>query len=219
MAKSIDDLSLNDQLPESIKPDSQVQSAVVAIDPWLKLAAQVRHYPSVLYNLDILSSLVLDHLATQFNMTAWDSTWDVERKRSVLRAFLIAYKTRVGTVFAVKQAIESFGSGVILTEWWQKEPKGQPHTFEVKSIVPDGLTIDEQVNLRQLIDAAKPVRSHYTLTVQCQPGGNFYVWTGSRNLSMFQFESKQTRELPIDIEGSCTVDTHSCDLNIDQFSS
>ena len=73
MAKSIEELSLNDQLPDSIKQDSQIRSTVYAVDPWLKLCAFARGLPSVLYNVDLWPGDILDHIATEFNFTAWDS--------------------------------------------------------------------------------------------------------------------------------------------------
>lgn len=221
MAKSIEELSLNDQLPDSIQQDSQIRSTVYAVDPWLKLCAFARGLPSVLYNVDLWPGDILDHIATEFNFTAWDSTWDVERKRRILKAYLIAYKMRTGTVYAVKQAIEAFGPGVSFTEWWQKAPKGYPHTFEVHIVNPDGssLTLEEQESLRSLIDAAKPVRSHYTMTMSCQYSGTFLVWAGIKEVLVYKFEAKQEKGEPIEIDGTAFVQSFNRPLQIYQLSS
>lgn len=195
MAKSIDELSLNDQLPHSIKTEAQIKSTVYAVDPWLKYLASVRGYPTVLYNVDKWPGEILDHLATGFSLTAWDSTWDVERKRRILKAYLVAYKMHTGTVYAVQRAVESFGPGVSITEWWRKEPKGIPHTFEVRASNDDGtsLTIEEQESLKALIDAAKPVRSHYTMTVGVKQHGSFKVWSGIQSLHIYMFRAFSDR--------------------------
>ena len=93
----------------------------------------------------------------------WRDSWPLERKRSVIKN-VIREKRKKGTLNAVKAAVASIGSRTVITEWWQKEPKGSPHTFEIEVDMPIvDFDIEAQEDVFGLIDDAKPVRSHYEL--------------------------------------------------------
>lgn len=175
--KTIDDVSLNDLLPYSIKDDANVKAIVEAIDPQLRAFAKEVDTPSLYVNIDKLPSLVLDHLAVQYDVSAWRDSWSVELKRKVLKN-AIADKRKVGTKSAVLNAISSFGSAASIVEWWEIEPKGEPHTFTVYVNLQNatGAVTDEaQEDVMLLLDNAKPARSHYTMVIadKAETGINF----------------------------------------------
>lgn len=124
------------------------------------------------YRLDDLDSEVLDHLAAQWHATVWRDSWDVETKREVLRS-LIRTKSHLGTKGAITDVCQSLvGGSATITEWFETEPQGTPHTFIVKvnqeltgSRVPSEVLAD----LINGINYAKPVRSQYSLVLVNQP--------------------------------------------------
>lgn len=183
--KTLDDVTLADLLPDSIAKDENVAASAKAIDPELKLVADNIDIPALYVNIDRLPGDVLDHLATQYDVTVWRDSWPVAIKRSVLKT-AIAEKRKKGTVSAVKKALESIASQATIEEWWQKEPKGKPHTFsiiatqsEIEGIIPAEL----QEDLIALIDDAKPLRSHYDFIVQQNITGGVNAWGCIRQLN------------------------------------
>lgn len=192
--KTLDDVTLADLLPDSIAKDENVAASAKAIDPELKQVADHIDIPALYVNIDRLPGDVLDHLATQYDVTVWRDSWPVAVKRSVLKT-AIAEKRKKGTVSAVKKALESIASQATIVEWWQKEPKGKPHTFsivatqsDIEGIIPAEL----QEDLIALIDDAKPLRSHYDFIVQQNISGGMNVWGCIRQLSYARIRSTGT---------------------------
>lgn len=165
--KSLEDTHLKDILPEYLRGDKTIADCADAINPHLKSIAEKVDVPSLYANFDKLPSLVLDHLAIQYDVSTWRDDWNVETKRNVLKT-AIADKRKVGTKRAVLEAIKSFGSIASIVEWWETEPKGEPHTFTVYVNLANStgkVTEQTQEDVIHLLDGAKPLRSHYNLVL------------------------------------------------------
>lgn len=121
--KTLQDITLGDLLPDSISSDQQVKQSAEAIDPELKTVSGFLLLGAVLANVDKLTSTQLDHIAYSFDLTTWRDYWPLSQKRQVAKT-VVAQKCRMGTLSAVKKVLESLGSAVSITEWWQKTPKG-----------------------------------------------------------------------------------------------
>lgn len=172
--KTLNDVVLADMLPASIAKDENVDAAAQAIDLELKNIVPDTRLPLIYARIDELTSQQLDHVAMGYNFTVWRDTWPIALKRSVVKQ-IIALKSRMGTLSAVRLALESMGAAVQITEWWQESPKGKPHTFKVNvalSQIEGTLTSELQEDFFALLNEAKPVRSHYTfvLTLAQQAG-------------------------------------------------
>lgn len=166
--RDIENVSLLDILPDSITADEKVRGAAQAIDPQLRLAASNVDMPSLYASVDSLTSIQLDHLAASWDATVWRDSWPVMLKRSVLKA-TISEKRMKGTVQAVREALSSISSAASIVEWWQTEPKGEPHTFTIyatQSEIEGVIDAEMQEDIISLIDDAKPLRSHYTFVLQ-----------------------------------------------------
>lgn len=154
-------------LPSSITKDKKVVDSAEALDSQLKEISAHTDDGMLLYKIDYLPSDVLDHLAMQWDAEVWRDSWPLHIKRSSLKA-LISEKTRMGTVSAVKNAIKGLGSAGYITEWFAREPPTAPHTFnisidqnEIEGIADEELIYD----IKRSINATKPVRSQYTISV------------------------------------------------------
>ena len=110
---------------------------------------------------------LLPWLAWALSIDQWDPAWP-ERTRRARVAQAIAVQRRKGTRDSVRRVIAAFGGNFTLREWWQNSPPGVPHTFAVTlslpadSDAPTAALIDAVV---AEIDAAKPLRSHFTFTL------------------------------------------------------
>ena len=166
--KSLSETKLTDLLPPNLAADEDILSKAEAFDDQFGQLVESIEQPAIYMRIDQLTSLQLDHLAVQYDVTPWRESWSISMKRSVIRATYMTLCKR-GTVEAVKTAVEALGSAVQIVEWWQMEPKGAPHTFKVVTNLSsfDGVvSSDLQNDVMALIDNAKPVRSHYTLELR-----------------------------------------------------
>jgi phage tail P2-like protein len=110
---------------------------------------------------------LLPWLAWALSIDSWQSYWPEHIKRARIRAALNIQR-RKGTVQSVREVIEAFGGAVALREWWQYEPPGIPHTFDLTltlsgegGAIPSARFIDDVIDE---VERTKPVRSHFTFT-------------------------------------------------------
>lgn len=161
--------TLADIAPENLAADPNMAACIKGIDPYLRAAAEMRTTPALYYRLGELTSSQLDHMARQMDVDVWRDSWSLAKKRSMILASY-EVKRKCGTAGAVRAVLRAMGASIALTEWWQTEPKGTPHTFGITVLAGsesgDGtLTDEEQEDLIRGIEAAKPVRSHYDLVL------------------------------------------------------
>ena len=109
---------------------------------------------------------LLPWLAWGLSLDNWSSDWTAAIKRSRVRK-AIPIARQKGTAASVRTVVESFGGSVAIREWWQMEPKGDPHTFSLvlnldQNGAPASAAFVDQVIAE--VSRAKPVRSHFTFT-------------------------------------------------------
>ena len=81
----------------------------------------------------------------------------------------IDIQRRKGTADSVRRVVASFPGGAVeIREWWQMEPPGPPHTFELILTISgqtDGSNSAQFVaDVVGEVERTKPVRSHFTFT-------------------------------------------------------
>jgi phage tail P2-like protein len=142
-----------------------------------------------LWNPQKCPSDFLPFLAWSFSVDNWDTSDTDEKKRSHIENSVWLHK-RKGTVGALKRALSLFGASVSITEWWQHSPQGAPHTFGVQISLGGEIatTVEALNNLKSIIDAVKPVRSHYTMetTAEYFATINIGATLNSSTLSIFE---------------------------------
>lgn len=126
------------------------------------LPVQLRSYRQPA-NLDMS---ILPWLAWELSLDNWSSDWSEDVKRARVRQ-AIPIARQKGTAAAVRATVASFGGSVAIREWWQSEPRGEPHTFSLvmnlnQNGAPASAAFVESV-IAEVI-RAKPARSHFTFT-------------------------------------------------------
>ena len=136
-----------------------------------------------LWNADTCPEDLLPWLAWGLSLDTWQDYWPVHVKRARNRAAL-EIQRRKGTAQSVRQVVAAFGGAVQLREWWQMDPPGLPHTFEmVLTLSGEG---GETATARYVDDVigevarTKPVRSHFTFTQGLQAIGGIGIGAGAR---------------------------------------
>ncbi len=117
---------------------------------------------------------LLPWLAWTLSVDTWDATWPEAVKRERIRTAM-SIARRKGTAAAVREVVASFGGQIALREWFQSDPPGIPHTFELVLTLngANGLPA-EPAFIDQVIDEvrrAKPLRSHFNFVLGISASG------------------------------------------------
>ena len=136
-----------------------------------------------LWNPDTCPASLLPWLAWALSVDSWKSYWPEAVKRQRLRT-AIAVQRRKGTVGSVREVVESFGGSIIVREWWETSPRGEPHTFEVALVLSDinGSAVSSQFIDDVIAEVArtKPVRSHFNFSQGIQSDARIGVVAAAR---------------------------------------
>ncbi|MDH5633059.1 MAG: phage tail protein I [Gammaproteobacteria bacterium] len=118
-----------------------------------------------LWNPDTCPEPLLPFLAWAESVPEWSSDWPIAVQRAAIKVRRKVRRTR-GTKKAVVDSINAFGGAVVIAEWFEQSPPGDPRTFNVilaanDSYVDEGL----QDAMKNTIDEVKPLSAHYVLGV------------------------------------------------------
>lgn len=81
---------------------------------------------------------LLDHLAWELSVDAWDTNWSEEIKRQVIAVSAEVHRHK-GTPFAIRKAMSAFGVSIELVEWFEERGTGVPGTFIARAYVTNPL--------------------------------------------------------------------------------
>ncbi|EYC51449.1 tail protein [Hylemonella gracilis str. Niagara R] len=130
-----------------------------------------------LWNPSTCPVALLPLLAWSLGAETWDENWPVSIKRSVTSSALTTNRFK-GRASAVRGIVRAFGGAITIVEWWQKTPKGVPHTFEIILSVGTEDAEDAAARYAQLIREVKrlkPLRSHFTATQALSARGTAHL--------------------------------------------
>jgi len=136
-----------------------------------------------LWNPDTYPAPLLPWLAWAVSVDHWQATWPESIKRQLIRSALSVARHK-GTVASLREVIASFGGTMHLVEWWQTDPPGAPHTFELILTLSgqDGSPtsaafVDEVI---AAVRRVKPARSHFTFTQGLQAHARIQLISAAR---------------------------------------
>lgn len=114
-----------------------------------------------LWNPDACPAAILPWLAWALSVDEWDPGWTETQQRQVIKNSIFIHRHK-GTRGAVEAALASLGFAVTVTEWWEKDPKGTPYTFDLNILMPAGYSVDQDAYAKaeRVVMAAKNTRSH-----------------------------------------------------------
>lgn len=136
-----------------------------------------------LWNPDTCPADLLPWLAWALSIDTWKPYWPESIKRARIRVAIEVQRAK-GTVKAVRQVVQSFGGSVELTEWFQTEPTGTPHTFQMVLALANasgGETSAQFVDdvIAEVVQT-KPARSHFTFTQGVEARGRVGMVAAAR---------------------------------------
>ena len=122
-------------------------------------------------------------LAWGLSVDGWRADLPEAIKRSMISAALLVHK-RKGSAAALKDVMKSLAVHGRITEWWEKSPADPPHTFQLDFFVNDNLgesgeavflSSALEAKLRHIVDAVKPIRTHYSLRMGAGFQTSFFI--------------------------------------------
>lgn len=133
-------------------------------------AARISDVPTPLrelYKPDTCPVELLPWLAWHLSIDSWKSSWPEEVRRARIKSAMSIHRKK-GTANAVREVVAAFGGAILLQAWWQKTPKGLPHTFDLLMTLSGSgehtATAEFVDDVIDEVKRAKPVRSHFTFT-------------------------------------------------------
>lgn len=134
---------------------------------------------------------VLPFLAWGLAISHWDVDWSEAEKRAAVAAAIPFHQIK-GTRAAVEDILARFHPLLSIVEWWQANPRRDPHTFEVRAPAGPGgidasfLTTETAEAVIRDVAAAKPLRAHFDFVFALEAqatlwmAGGFQVGTINR---------------------------------------
>ncbi len=145
-----------------------------ALAPLGNLPAPLRD----LMNADTCPASALPWLAWHFGITAWKDYWPDQIKRAYVKA-AIPVARKNGTAAAVREVVAAFGANIVIREWFELDPPGEPGTFDVVLTIAaregEPATAEFVADVVAEINRTKPVRAHYTFTQGFSMRGNVAI--------------------------------------------
>lgn len=126
---------------------------------------------------------VLPFLAWGLAISHWDPAWSEAQKRAAI-AEAIPFHQIKGTREAVEQILARFHPLLSIAEWWEANPRRDPHTFEVRAPAGPGgidasfLTEETANAIIRDVAAAKPLRAHFDFVFALEAQASLYMAGG-----------------------------------------
>lgn len=155
-------------------------------------------------NPDTAPAQILPWMAWAQSVDNWEIEWTEQQKRAVIKAAYAVHRQK-GTVYALRTALEALGYDLIVQEWYQQIPQGDPYTFDVILTI-EGSEIDAATfsKLLSVIEANKNLRSHLR-KVKLIVESKAVLYTAAATISGHELEYKNAAGALV-LDGSWTLD-------------
>ncbi|MDO9177437.1 MAG: phage tail protein I [Agitococcus sp.] len=128
-----------------------------------------------IWNANTCSVAMLPWLAWAFSVDEWDANRPEAQQRQVINDSVFIHKHK-GTRAAVERALSSIDLNTTIVEWFEQNPPSNPYTFLITGFAPaTELTVNEAENIYRLVNAAKNLRSHYSLDIPVRVDGSVFI--------------------------------------------
>lgn len=150
----LDKASLLDIIPSNMRGDRTIRGFAAAWDHMQGKALEKSRLVNLFEALDLLTDGQLDQTADAIDIPWYDTSFDIAKKRRILRDYLPVY-LRAGTVWAIETAMGNIFGGATVREWF--EYGGRQFHFYVSVTEVES---EEKVRMAvRTIDRIKPART------------------------------------------------------------
>ena len=138
MIKSLLDAQIADGLPRIVREQPWVKALSMAVAELHRKTMAYIDGSQIYTAIDTVDEAVLDVLAVNWKIDWYDTDYDIEQKRRIVKTALNIRRT-MGTVAAVKAQADAIYPGSTLEEWF--EYGGDPGKFRLRVNI---MTVEEQ---------------------------------------------------------------------------
>ena len=158
MSRTIYSTDFTDYLPEPLKRDEKMLAMAKTMTDKMLEVSGLSNRVLIYSRIDELPEELLDILAYDFHCDWYDTSYQIEVKRNVIKSNAIIHK-RLGTKYAVTKALTDVYKTATVQEWF--EYGGNPYCFKVTvNVGSEGLTEDTTKEIEQKMWFYKNIRSH-----------------------------------------------------------
>lgn len=157
-------------LPPNVQPSERAIEAAMRADIDMSKIG-------TLWNPATCPADVLPFLAWTVAISHWNPEWSEAEKRSAISTAMAFHRIK-GTRAAVEEVVARFHPLLKITEWWEANPRRDPHTFEVRApaeITAAFLTPETAEAIIRDVAAAKPLRSHFDFVFVLEAQARLYI--------------------------------------------
>ena len=129
MIKSLKDARIVDGLPRILAKQPWVRALSNAMGVVHEMTMAFADRSQIYTDIDHAAENVLDALAANWKIDWYDTGYNIEQKRSIVKTALAVRRT-MGTVAAVKDQADSIRPGTTVVEWF--EYGGKPGNFRMR---------------------------------------------------------------------------------------
>lgn len=129
MIKSLKDARIVDGLPRILAKQPWVRALSEAMGVVHEMTMAFADHSQIYTDIDHVAEDVLDTLAVSWKIDWYDTGYNIEQKRRIIKTAIIVRRT-MGTAAAVKSQLETIYQGSIVEEWFEYD--GQPGTFRIR---------------------------------------------------------------------------------------
>ena len=149
--------NFHEALPQVLKRDESTDALAAAASRILEEHAAELRTVALYPLIDSLPEGLLDILARDFKVDWYDFAQSLEAKRNTIKTHWSVHR-RLGTVGAVRTAIQAIYPEVVIQEWFDYE--GDPYHFKLHVEIPGSdISPDLHAQLLNALEYYKPVRA------------------------------------------------------------
>ena len=150
-----------------------------------------------LWDINDCPASFLPWLGWSFSTDIWPTFPEQLQRQDELRRAIICQNLQVheqkGTRASIQAALNALQVGVEIVEWFDDEGSGEAYHFTLKVLINEQASSAElEDKIRRAIDAAKPVRSHYTLIIQMTQSASLRLATIAQGIHYKHFTMMTT---------------------------
>lgn len=173
MIKSLKEARITDGLPRILREQPWVKALSMAVGMMHEKTMDYIAGSQIYTAIDSVPEQVLDALAVSWKIEWYDTAYDIEQKRRIVKTALNIRRT-MGTVGAVRSQADAIYPGSTIEEWF--EYGGEPGMFRLKVNVAtveekEKLIIMSAAEIERRLAASKRFSSHLEEVEYSDTGG------------------------------------------------
>lgn len=118
MIKSLFDAKMTDILPQVMKEQASVRALSMAVEQLHQKTMRLAEKCRIFTDISALDESTLDALAVNWKIDWYDTEYDIEQKRRLVKTAL-AIRKIMGTAGSVRKQADAIYSGSIVQEWFE----------------------------------------------------------------------------------------------------